>query len=129
MQSEEMIISIILTDLEVHYHVGVPDAERAFPQRLLITLEMEVDAREAVCRDSLESTVDYQRVAQRILAFGQGRSWKLLETLARDLTTMVFEEFPVRRITIEIKKFVIPEARYVSVCLRSAASRPPRTSS
>ena len=35
--------TITLTDLEVHYRVGVPDAERAQPQRLLLTIEMQRD--------------------------------------------------------------------------------------
>jgi len=35
--------TIIIQDLEVHYRVGVPEAERAEPQRLLLTLEMTTD--------------------------------------------------------------------------------------
>ncbi len=34
---------ISIVDLEVFYRVGVPDAERAQPQRLLLTVEMESD--------------------------------------------------------------------------------------
>ena len=32
--------SIIIANLEVFYHVGVPDAERAQPQRLLLNIEI-----------------------------------------------------------------------------------------
>ena len=35
--------TITLTDLEVHYRVGVPDAERTQPQRLLLNIEMQHD--------------------------------------------------------------------------------------
>ncbi len=34
---------ISIVDLEVFYRVGVPDAERAHPQRLLLTVEMDFD--------------------------------------------------------------------------------------
>jgi dihydroneopterin aldolase len=34
---------ISIVDLEVFYRVGVPDEERAQPQRLLLTVEMESD--------------------------------------------------------------------------------------
>ena len=38
---------ITIADLEVHYHIGVPDAERARPHRLLLTIELEHDFAEA----------------------------------------------------------------------------------
>ncbi len=34
---------ITIKDLEVRFHVGVPDDERAKPQKLLITIEMTHD--------------------------------------------------------------------------------------
>jgi FolB domain-containing protein len=106
---------IIIKDLEVFYHVGVPDEERAHPQRLLITVEMEHDFSEAAKIDDLTKTIDYFAVAQRLLKFGEGRSWKLLEKLANDITTLVINEFHASGVTVEIKKFIIPEARYVAV--------------
>jgi 7,8-dihydroneopterin aldolase/epimerase/oxygenase len=115
---DAMITTIVITDLEVHYHLGVPDAEREQPQRLLITLEMEVEAGQATNRDELDLTVDYHKVAQRLIGFGRGRSWKLMETLAWDMASMIRKEFRVRGIALEIKKFILPECRHVSVRLR-----------
>lgn len=112
-----MNASIVIRDLEVHYHVGVPELERAHPQRLLVSLEMEVEVGQAIQHDDVSMTVDYHQVVQRLLTFGQNRSWKLLETLAGDMATKVLEEFPVRHISLEIKKFILPETRYVSVRL------------
>jgi len=34
---------ITIVDLEVHYCIGVTDEERAKPQRLLVTIEMNFD--------------------------------------------------------------------------------------
>jgi dihydroneopterin aldolase len=50
----QMKISIV--DLEVFYRVGVPDAERAQPQRLLLTVEMEFDFSAAAKTDSASPT-------------------------------------------------------------------------
>ena len=108
---------IIIKDLEVFYHVGVPDEERAQPQRLLITVEMEHDFSEAAKTDDLKKTIDYYAVAQKILKFGEGRSWKLIEKLANDIAKMVISEFHAGAVTVEIKKFVIPEAQFVAVRL------------
>ncbi len=50
---------ISIVDLEVFYRVGVPDAERAQPQRLLLTIEMEADFSAAAKSDSITDTIDY----------------------------------------------------------------------
>ena len=108
---------ITLTDLEVHYRVGVPDVERAQPQRLLLTVEMQHDFTRAAASDDLRETIDYYAVSRRLLAFGEGRSWKLIEKLASDIAAMVLADFGTTEVTVEVKKFIIPEARHVSVRL------------
>jgi len=114
--------TITLVDLEVHYHVGVPDAERAQPQRLLLTIEMQRDFTRAAASDDLRETIDYYAVSRRLLAFGEGRSWKLIEKLAADIAAMVLVDFWAEEVTVEVKKFIIPEARHVSVRLTRTRS-------
>jgi FolB domain-containing protein len=106
---------ITIVDLEVSYRVGVPDEERAQPQRLLLTVEMTADFAAAARSDSIADTVDYFSVSQRLLTYGEGRSWKLIEKLASDLADVVLTEFQSAAVTIEVKKFPIPQARLVSV--------------
>ena len=108
---------ITLCDLEVHYRVGVPAAERAQPQRLLISVVMERDLSTAASTDDLANTIDYHAVAQEILRFGDEGHWELIETVAGDIAQMILENFKPRRVTVEVKKFIIPQARHVSVCL------------
>jgi dihydroneopterin aldolase len=108
---------ISIVDLEVFYRVGVPDAERAQPQRLLLTVEMESDFSTAAKTDSIADTIDYFAVTQRLLKFGEGRSWKLIEKLAADIADAILSEFKPQSVTVEVKKFVIPQARYVAVSL------------
>ena len=104
---------IAIEDLTVFYHVGVPDAERAKPQRLALTVEMEHDF--SSIGDSLSRTVDYQTVSQRLLDFGRGRSWQLIETLAVELAGMILHDFKPASVTVEVRKFIVPQARHVSV--------------
>jgi 7,8-dihydroneopterin aldolase/epimerase/oxygenase len=108
---------IIIADLEVFYQVGVTAEERARPQRLLLTLQMEHSFIAAATSNNLADTIDYHAVTQRLLRFGDGRQWVLIETLASDIANMVLEDFSSRNITVEVKKFIIPQARYVSVRL------------
>lgn len=106
---------ISIVDLEVYYRVGVPDAERAQPQRLLLTVEMETDFTAAAKSDSIADTIDYFAVTQRLLKFGEGREWKLIEKLAADIADAILSEFKPQTVSVEIKKFILPQARYVSV--------------
>ena len=109
--------SIIITDLEVWYQVGVPDAERAKAQRLLLTLELKHDFTAAASSDNLAETIDYFAVCQRLLKFGNGREWKLLERLGLDIAEIILGEFRAVEVSIEIKKFIIPETKHVAVRL------------
>jgi len=108
---------ITIADLEGYWHVGVTEDERRQPQRLLITLEMDVDMTPAAASDDLARTIDYAAVTRRVLAFSDGRQWELIETLASDLAAMVLNEFAPAAATVEVKKFILPQTRYVSVRL------------
>jgi 7,8-dihydroneopterin aldolase/epimerase/oxygenase len=106
---------IIIEELTVFIRVGVPEAERAKPQRLLLTVELDHDFTAAVRHDRLRDTIDYHAVATRLAGFGRRRSWKLIETLAVDMAEMILREFKPRRVSIEIKKFILPQTRHVAV--------------
>ena len=110
-------MKISIVDLEVFYRVGVPDEERAKPQRLLLTVDMNCDFSKAAKSDSIGDSIDYFVVSQRLLKFGEGRSWKLIEKLAADIADMILAEFKPQSVTVEVKKFPIPQARYVFVTL------------
>jgi len=106
---------IAIVDLEVFFRVGVTDEERAQPQRLLLTVDMEFDFSPAATDDRLAQTIDYFAVAQALLRYGEGGHWKLIEKLATDVADLVLAEFRPSAVTVEVKKFPIPQARYVSV--------------
>jgi dihydroneopterin aldolase len=106
---------IIIRELEVFYCVGVTEAERAAPQRLLLNLEITTDLAPAAASDDLGHTTDYYVLTRQLLAFGNGRSWRLIEKLASDIAEWVLKDARVIGVEVEVRKFVIPEARYVAV--------------
>ena len=109
--------SIRIVDLEVFYHVGVSDEERAQPQRLLLTVDMEFDFSSAALNDRISKTIDYGAVAQHLLGFGEGRNWKLIEKLSNDVADEILAEFQPQVVSVEVKKFPIPQAAHVAVRL------------
>ncbi len=106
---------IKIIDLEVFYCVGVSDEERARPQRLLLTVDIGFDFSVAAVSDRITKTIDYFEVVQKLLNFGEQRSWKLIEKLAANIADFVLAEFKPQSVTVEVKKFAIPQAQYVSV--------------
>jgi dihydroneopterin aldolase len=114
---------ISIVDLEVFYRVGVTEAERAEPQRLLLTIDIDYDFSIASVSDRIERTIDYFQVAQELLKFGERRNWKLLEKLAADTADHVLAKFKPQAVTVEVKKFPIPQAKYVSISLTRSRDR------
>jgi dihydroneopterin aldolase len=101
--------------------VGVPDAERARAQRLLLTVVLEADFAAAAKSDGIADTIDYFAVTQRLLKFGAGREWRLIEKLAVDIADMVLREFKPSGVSVEVKKFIMPEAGWVGVRVEKGA--------
>lgn len=114
---------IIISELEVFYRVGVPDEERAKPQRLLLSLEIGHDFSAAAESDDIKSTIDYYSVCERLRSFGEGREWKLIETLASDIAALILDDFKAAKVQVEVRKFIIPDTSYVAVKLARGRER------
>ncbi|MCK6500853.1 MAG: dihydroneopterin aldolase [Nitrospira sp.] len=111
---------IQIADLEVSWRVGVPDHERSRPQRLLLSVTMETEVGVAATTDDLSRTIDYYAVTRRILGLGEGREWRLIESLAVEIADLVLKEYGPKRVTVEVKKFILPSTRHVSVRVERA---------
>ena len=105
---------ITIKDLAVMCRIGVPDEERANPQRLLVTIEMEGDFSGACQSDEISETVNYYDAARKVSDFCANESFKLIEKLAHELSRLVIKEFKPERVSIEVKKFILPDAEYVA---------------
>ena len=106
---------ITIEDLEVKFHVGVPDEERIEAQKLLITIVIFKDLRSSAENDDISKTIDYFSVSQEIKALGEKQSWKLIETLANNICKLVLTKFKAETVRVIVKKFILPDTRWVSV--------------
>ncbi len=113
--------SIIIKGLEVVSRLGVPADERAEPQRLEVDVVLEADLRDL--RDDIASTTDYAAVAAWVVKRSSACEFQLLESLCAHLADGLLSDFPsVAGVEIEIRKFVLPGARYSAVRLRRKRS-------
>lgn len=106
---------ILIQGLAVESVIGVPEAERAAPQRLLINATIIPLVPFSELRDDLAQTVDYDAAARRIAALAGERERRLIETLAAEMAEMLVREFPASQATVEVRKFILPQTEYVAV--------------
>ena len=101
--------------LELLARVGVPEAERVEPQRLVVSLTLQPTIPFTELGDDLSRTVDYAAVCDELRRFAAERRVKLIETLAHEMAEHLLCSFALVRVELELRKFILPETRYVAV--------------
>src|SRR5688572_27778637 len=102
--------TITIRDLGVLCRIGVPDEERAKPQRLLISLQVTGDFSQACVTDDISDTINYFDVSRRIVEFCRTESFKLIEKLAHEIARFTVREFGAEIVHVTVKKFVLSDA-------------------
>ena len=113
---------IFIHALKTETIVGIFDWERQVKQTVLIDIEFSADIRKAALSDSIHDTLNYKRVAKRVMAFIEGSSFHLVETLAERIAMLVLEDFGVAWVRISLSKpGAIRSSRDVGVVLERNA--------
>ncbi len=110
-----MFDQIILDGMQVMSRVGVPLRERARAQMLEISVTLDLDLKRAAVSEEIDQTVDYACVHSRVMDVARQRPRPLIETVAEDVARMLLREFKVRRVGVEVRKFILPKTRSVAV--------------
>lgn len=117
--------------LEFQGHCGVTEAERRTLQPIAVDLELEYapgGLALAASTSDIARAVDYAAVAARVLEVGHKQPYVLLETLAHAIMTMLFQEFPITRARLWVRKTVPPvDGVRGSVGVKLERARPART--
>src|SRR5580700_4778742 len=95
---------IFIHALKTEAIIGIFDWERQVKQTVIVDLEISADVRKAALTDSIEDTLNYKRVAKRILAFVEGSQFHLVETLAEHVAMLVLDEFGLAWVRITLSK-------------------------
>jgi dihydroneopterin aldolase len=95
---------IFLGGLTTECIIGIWDWERRVKQKIVVDLEMGADIRRAAASDRIEETLDYKRVAKRLLQFVGDSQFQLVETLAERIAELVIIEFAVPWVRVRLNK-------------------------
>ena len=95
---------IFLHGLTAECIIGFIDWERRVRQTVVLDLEMPVDCRVAARSDDVADTLDYKKVAKRVLAFIEASEFQLVETLAHRVALLILEEFAVPWVRVALNK-------------------------
>ncbi len=107
--------AIHIEALELTARIGVPDDERKTPQRLTVSLTLWPSAGFVQLEDEIGRTVNYAEVCRVVKEVVSARTDKLIETMAEAIATRLLQNFPVCRIQLELRKFILPDVRFVAV--------------
>jgi dihydroneopterin aldolase len=110
-----------LMGVECRCRVGVPAAERARRQKILLDIGLEVDAARASARDDFRQAADYGAVEKTARAAAESGERALVETLAETVAAAVLRSSPlVSAVTVRAHKTpaVMPKTREVFVEIR-----------
>ena len=106
---------IEIAELEVQSSVGVSEKERQTRQKLAVCLRFQIAPPFGSLADEIARTIDYGAVANEVSAIAASGSRRLIETLLADIADGLMARFPMIRLEVELRKFILPNTRYVSV--------------
>ena len=117
-----MTDTIFLHGLRVDTVIGIWDWERRIRQTVVIDLDMATDIARAAESDAVEDTLDYKKVAKRIIGFVAESEFQLVETLAERIAAIIRDEFDVAWVRVRVNKpGAIRGARDVGVLIERGA--------
>ena len=122
MHNEAAADQIHVEQLEIFARVGVPEKERATPQRLTVSITLWPKQDTGDLGDQIGRTVNYSAVAEEAKSFARDQSVNLIETLADRLAMHLLGNFAIQEIRVELRKFVLKDAKYASVRVTRTAS-------
>lgn len=95
---------IHIRGLRVYAYHGVKETEKEKGQPFELDVTLEVDLHKPGATDDLNDTVNYSKVAKRIIAVMLSEKNDLIERAATRVAEAVLQEFPVEAVTVLLKK-------------------------
>lgn len=95
---------IFIKDLTTNIIIGVNELERTKPQPVIINLSFDHNLKSAGKKDSLEDSISYSSVSDKVLAYAETAHTKTVEALAHGIAELCLKEFNLKEIRVKVEK-------------------------
>jgi dihydroneopterin aldolase len=110
--------AILIRDLRVEALIGIHRRERHAKQTLSIDLDIGVPGTAVFASDKVADTIDYEQVALRIRELAASGHFRLVETVADKIATLLMQDFGAPWAKVSVAKIgILPNAKFVGVTI------------
>ena len=110
--------AILIRDLRVEALIGIHRRERHAKQTLSIDLDIGVPGTAVFASDKVADTIDYEQVALRIRDLAASGHFRLVETVADKIATLLMQDFGAPWAKVSVAKIgILPNAKFVGVTI------------
>ena len=110
--------TILIRDLRVEVLIGIHKRERHVAQVVSIDLDIGLPGTTVFASDKVADTIDYEQVALRIKALAGTGHFRLVETFADRIASLLIDDFKAPWVKVSAAKIgILPNAKFVGVSI------------
>ncbi len=95
---------IFIENLKIKTTIGVWEWEQRIKQNLIVDIQLGADTKPAAQSDCIENAISYKHVAKRVSETLEESNFKLVETVAEQICTLILDEFSVEWCRVKVSK-------------------------
>ena len=110
--------AVLIRDLRVEALIGIHKRERHVMQTLSIDLDIGIPGTAVFASDKVADTIDYEQVTLRIKALAASGHFRLVETFAERVASLLIADFGAPWVKVSAAKIgILPNAKFVGVSI------------
>ena len=98
---------VLIKELILNLRLGYYEFEKAKPQKVKFSLEVDYRDKKPTNDKDLKSIVNYDKLVKLIKKLVKNKHYNFLETLAEDVFDELFKDIRIDKITLQIEKLEI----------------------
>ena len=95
---------VFIKNLVLPCTIGVTKEERTKKQNVVIDIEIFCDLTHAGATDDLNKSINYAEIQEKVTATVTGGEFKLLESLAQTVASLILKNPLASQVTVAVKK-------------------------
>ena len=103
-EEETVKDKVFIKNLALPCTIGVTKEERNEKQNVIIDIEIFCDLRKAGTTDDLNKSINYAEIQEKVTSAVTGGEFKLLESLAQTIASLILKEPLAFQVTVAVKK-------------------------